>query len=77
MAEKEDIDAGRLLRQNNIGSLLDNRGAEMLSHNAGAEHVNPKDEEEEEEEEKGKGPMNKLRLAKAKEFGKKKTEVGF
>jgi len=75
MAEKEDIEAGRLLRQNSVGSLCDNRGAEFLEHNAGAEHVHPKDEEE--EEEKDKGPMNKMRVSKAREFGKKKTEVGF
>jgi len=68
-----------VLRPNYMGSTLDNRGVESLTQNTGygvreagegTMQAVPQQADE-------TSAMNKLRVAKAREFGKPKEEIGF
>ena len=66
------------LAPNRMGHAFANRGVDHLTANwgHGVDLLKPKPLVEEKED-KTKTMLNSLRVSKAREFGKKKTEVGF
>jgi len=65
-----------ILAPNYLGYEVSNSNVESIVQNYGygVAEVNPKKMEQSRDT---SGPLNKLRVAKAREFGKPKTEVGF